>query len=385
MPDYHLLIPETQWRSLRRGYRMVRAFGRSLRVVWREFRMPIVVFLVAVFAGGWMYEQIYNHLSDDPNDVKYYIDMPYQMVSLMIFASPDELPTEWQLVIFWYTMPLIFAYVAGRGVLDFVNLFFVSNERHKSWEEALASTYNNHVIVLGIGHLGTRVVRQLVAMGFDVVAIDITERTGKTTELDQLGVPLVVGDGRLEITMEKAGIRKARALVVCTSNDQMNLEVTMRANLMNADLAVVVRMWDQTFSEVIRDRLGARAVLSATNLAAPSFAAAALGFEITQSMTINGRDYSMIRLEVAPESAMAGRTIGDLQREEDIDIVLHGRRGTPGEDGNCIDDDDDNECIDVHPASDVIVRPGDTLVLFALHSKVSAIVSRNHGGAVRAV
>ncbi len=383
MPDYHLLIPESQRRTLRRGYRTIRAVGRSLRVIWREFRLPIVVFLVVVFVGGWLYGRIYNHLSDDPDDVKYYIDMPYQMVSLMIFASPDELPTEWQLVIFWYAMPLIFAYVAGRGVLDFMNLFFISSERHKSWEEALASTYNNHVIVLGIGHLGTRVVRQLVAMGFDVVAIDITERTDKTAELTQLHVPLVLGDGRLETTMEHAGIRKARALVVCTSNDQMNLEVTMRANLMNPDLAVVVRMWDQTFSEVIRNRLGARAVLSATNLAAPSFAAAALGFEITQSMRINGREYSMIRLEVAPQSALAGRSIGDLQTNEDIDIVLHGRKGTPADDGDCIDDNNDDECIDVHPTADAIVRAGDTLVLFALHSKVSAIVARNHGGAVR--
>lgn len=361
MPAYQLLIPESQAARLRRSYRATRAVWRSLRVIWREFRWPITVFAVAVFLGGWVYEQVWNHMPENAGNPKYYIDMPYQMVALMLFASPDDMPTDPRLVVFWYAMPVIGAYVAGRGVFDFVNLFFAPGARHRNWEAAMASTYKNHVIVLGVGHLGTRVIRQLVAMGFEVVAIDMKDDPVKARELKQLGVPLVIGDGRLEATLEAAGARHGQALIVCTSNDHLNLEVTMRARALNDSIRIVVRMWEDSFAREIKGFLNVADVLSATSLAAPSFAASALGIEIAQTMTIGGEQYSMIRLHVEPDSFLAGKTIGALQENEDMDIVLHGSA----------------EGVDVHPRSDATVQAGDTLVLFAHHHKINSIVARN--------
>ncbi len=370
MPKYRLLIPESYRK--RRRWRSVRAFGRMLRTIWQEFHTPILVFLVAVLLGGWVYGTLWNRLhADDPAQRKPYIDMPYAMVTLMLLASPDEMPTQPELVIFWYIMPLIGAYVAGRGIFDFANLFFVSNERHKSWEAAMASTYSGHVIVLGVGHLGTRVIRQLVKMGFDVVAIDTHETPEKSRELKTLGVPLVLGDGRLQQTLEQAGARQASALIVCTSNDQMNLEVTMRARDLNPSLRIVVRMWEERFAEQIRHFLNVDAVLSTTSLAAPPFAAAALGIEITQTLPINGEEYSLIRLTVAAGSFMDGKTIEELQHAENTDIVLH-QTHTAGH-------------VRVHPDPNTVVKAGDTLVLFAHHSKVTEIVARNRGQRVTSV
>jgi Trk K+ transport system NAD-binding subunit len=335
----------------------MRAIWRNARVIWREFRVPIVIFLIAVFGGGWLYgllrdEAGYPH--------KPYFDRPYEMAALMLFNAPDDLPEEPELIIFWYLMPLIGAFIAARGVFDFVNLFFSPNH---TWEEAVASTYSNHVIVLGIGHLGTRVIRELRAMGVEVVAIDFRIDAEKQTELKALGAPLVDGDGRLALTMEKAGIRSASALIVCTSNGHMNLEVTMRARDLNPGLRIVVRMWEDQFAEQIGRFMNVEAVLSATNIAAPTFAGYALGIEITQTMTINGDDYSMIRLHVVPGSFLDGKTVGALQDDEKLDIVLHGQAGN----------------VQVHPGTDRLVRAGDTLVLFARHRTITDVVARNRG------
>src|SRR5690606_11059415 len=132
------------------------------------------------------------------------------------------------------------------------------------------------------------------------VAIDWETTPEKDAELARLGVPLVLGDGRLAATMQAAAIRQAQAFIVCTANDYMNLEVTMRARDLNPEMPIVVRMWEDQFAAQIRRFFNVKAVLSATELAAPSFAGSALGIEITQTLTINGEDYSMIRLEVAP-------------------------------------------------------------------------------------
>ncbi len=345
---------------MRRNWRLARAVWRNLRVFWREFRVPITVLLVAIFGGGWLYGELaaqagYAHLP--------YIDLPYTMLTLMIVGMPTDLPRETELIVFWYVMPVIGAYVAARGVTDFVGLFLNPRTNRNTWEEAVASTYSRHVIVLGVGHLGTRVLRAVVQMGFEVVAIDRNPTPEKEAELDQLGVPLVVGDGRLAATLETAGMRKAQSLIVCTSNDHMNLEVTMRARDLNPDIRIVVRMWEDQFAEQIRRFMNVEAVLSATDLAAPVFAGSAVGIEITQTLTVGDVDYSMIRLAVAPGSFLDGKTIGGLQDEENMDIVLQGS----GPD------------IQVHPDPAATVRAGDTLVIFAQHGKITEVVARNQG------
>ncbi len=358
MPRSQFVAPQVRARRVSRQARLARAAWRNLRVILREFRTPIGVLLAAVFAGGWLYGELWVRAGYERIP---YVDLPYTMLALMIVETPGDIPREAQLVAFWYAMPLIGAYVAARGVFDFINLFFNSGAQSNSWEEAVASTYSNHVIVLGVGHLGTRVVRSLVTMGFEVVAIDRQIEPEKRDELGRLRVPLVAGDGRLPATLETAGIRQAQSLIVCTSNDHMNLEVTMRARDLNLNIRIVVRMWEDRFAAQIRHFMNVEAVLSATDLAAPAFASAALGIEITQTLEINGVDYSMIRLAVTPRSFLDGQTVGALQDAEDMDIVLHSHNGA----------------VSVHPSPQTIVQAGDTVVIFAQHGKVTDVVARN--------
>jgi Trk K+ transport system NAD-binding subunit len=362
MPQSRLVLPGAQ-RRVGRGWQIARALYRNGLTAWNEFRQPIVILLVALFGGGWLYGELLVRAGYDRIP---YVDLPYSMLSLMLFNPAGDLPREPELIAFWYAMPVIAAYVAGRGVFDFIQLFFNPNEHHTSWEEAVASTYRNHVIVLGVGHLGLRVIRSLVEMGFEVVAIDIKSQPDKTEQLRELSVPLVLGDGRMPATMETAGLRHAQAFIVCTSNDYLNLEVTMRARDLNPDIRIVVRMWEEQFAAQIRRFMNVEAVLSATTLAAPSFAGAALGIDITQTLTISGEDYSMIRLIVEEGSFLDGASIETLQNEHRMDIVLHEQDGH----------------VEVHPPVEDIVCSGDTLVIFAQHSKIIDVVGRNRKAAI---
>ena len=179
--------------------------------------------------------------------------------------------------------------------------------------------------------------------------------------LQALDVPLLVADGRLPSTLQKAGLPYADAFVVCTGNDHINLEAVMKARDMNPDVRIVARMWDDQFAKQVGRFMNVQSVLSSSDLAAPAFAGAALGIDITQTLEINGQEYSMLRLTVAPNSFMDGQTVGDLQRENDMDIVLHGCNG-------------DNE---VQPPRATVVRAGDTVVIFARHDRILNVVERN--------
>ncbi len=341
----------------RRWMRVLRALWRDTSALWREFRRPILAFLIATLGGGWLYGELLV-VAGYPRVP--FLDLPYMMVDMMILESFTVLPPEPYLVAFFYLMPLIALYVVGRGITDFVRLFFNRGERRAAWEEAVASTYRNHIIVMGIGHVGMRVVRALEDMGSEVVAIDLDEPDNPLADLSGLRTPLIEGDGRSAAILEKAGLRYASALIVCTAVDFLNLEVCVRAREINKNVRIVVRMWDTQLSNHLKRSLNAE-TLSASDLAAPAFAGMALGADIAPMLHIRDEPYSLIRLQVEPGSFMDGRTIAALQDENDMDIVLHER--------------DDH--VEVHPEGELPVRAGDIIVTFAKHTRIMEIVARN--------
>ncbi|MBI5670793.1 MAG: TrkA family potassium uptake protein [Chloroflexi bacterium] len=357
MPYTRLVLPNGRRRATRMA-RALRAIWRDSSALWREFHIPITVFLLVTLGGGWLYGELYFLARGQEIAL---IDRPYLMLQLMILETPEPAPPEWYLILFWYLLPPIAALIIGRGALDFVRLFFNRGERRAAWEEAVASTYRNHVIILGVGHVGLRVARTLNDMGFEVVGIDIKAKPEIEVELSKLGIPLIIEDGRSPVALEKAGLRYAQSFIACTANDHTNLEAIMRARDLNPNIRIVARMWDDQFSNQLKRFMDVQAVLSASDLAAPAFAGSAVGVEITQTVHVNGVDYSLIRLTVAPGAFMDGVTVGTLQTQNHMDIVLHGRDGST----------------EVQPARETVVRASDTLVIFARHDQILDVVNRN--------
>lgn len=355
MPTPQLIVTN-QARVRRR--RWLRALYHDTRALLQEFRWPLLAFVLAVFFGGWLYGELMVFAGYERMP---YFDLPYIMLALMILESPMDVPREWYLVIFWYILPPIGVYIIGRGAVDFVRLFFNRNERRNAWELAVASTYHQHIIVAGVGHVGMRVVRTLAQMGFEVIALDVSMSVEAGEELRGMDVPIVLGDARTTLAMRDAGLERARALVVCTSNDHINLEITMRARDLNPNIRIVTRMWDDRFAEQLKRFLNVE-VMSASDLAAPAFAGSAVNIEVTQTLRVAGEEFSMIQIRVAEGSFMDGQTIAFLQEDEGVDIVLHGHNGQPAV---------------VHPSGNQMVMAGDALVLFARHSKITEIVARN--------
>lgn len=359
MPYSQIVIPKGRNRR-DRTERMARAIWHDSSALLHEFRLPLLTFLVTTLGGGWLYGEIYHFYHPDLPRIAY-LDLPWMMVALMVLEPVHDIPKEWGLIVFWYAMPVLAVYVIGQGAVDFVRLFFNRSNRRDAWEEAVAATYRNHIIIVGMGHVGERVMNTLVAMGFEVTAIDHAISEELDARLNSLNVPSIIGDARSIDVLEKAGIRKAASLVVATSKDHVNLEVIMRVRDINPDIRIVCRMYDPQFAKQLNRFMGVQATLSSSDLSAPAFAGAAVGIEITQTLIINSVEYSMIRLDVEAGSAFDGKTIDALQDEYEMDIVLHGH---------------DGEMV-VHPEGDICVDGGHTLVVFAAHRRIMEIVSQN--------
>ena len=327
-------------------FRFVHSGGGRSRSLFREFRWPLITFLLATVGLGLIYGELM--VAAGHARLPWY-ELPYIMFALMILEAPTDIPHEPYLLIFWYAMPPIALFIVGRGVADFGRLFFDRSGRRTAWQEALVSTMRHHTIVLGIGHVGLKVTQALVEMGFEVVAVDTVFTPEKEAALRALDVPLILGDGRTVDALEKANLAEADALLICTSQDTINLEM-VRGPVLNPAYPDVAAMGDTQFADQMRNFLGVADVLSSADIAAPLFAAATVGIEVTQTLTIHNRQYAMLRLNVAKGSTFDGRTIGSVQDRYDVDIVLHAQNDSAAE---------------VHPDNTIIIAPGDTLVIFA--------------------
>lgn len=360
-------------RHVPRWQRFPLTFTRAVLALLIQFRLPVISFLLVTIGGGYLYGELHSFAAGlDPGFTTEltipHIDRPYIMLQLMILDTPPiytRPPSIWYLIIFWYTLPLIFVFIVGNGVADFVRLFFGD-----TWHKVRISLRQDHVIVLGAGHVGLRVTRWLREWGEEVVVVDNTIGDEKIATLKSLKAEFIEGDGRHRQALEDANIEDAAALIACTGDDTVNLYALMRARAINPDLHIVGRIWDNSFNEQIEQYIintegqqsTQSALLSSSDLSAPIFAGLALGIELTQTLVINDIGYSAVRLMVQEDSILANKTIEQIQNENKVDVVVY-QAGI----GHIL----------VRPARDRVVSVGDTLVIFARETSCIDIAKNN--------
>jgi Trk K+ transport system NAD-binding subunit len=284
----------------------------------------------------------------------------YLVLSLAYLQSLGDFPAVWYLELFYFIMPVIGIIILAQGLTEFGVMLFNRRARNREWEMAVASTFHDHIILIGLGHLGFRVMRELHKMDQEVVVIELKPEDGLVVGAHRLDVPVIAADGTREATLEAAGIREARAILLCTQNDSLNLQMAVKARSLNPQIDVVVRIFDDDFARALEEQFGFRA-MSATGMAAPAFAAAAAGVDITRPITVEGQSLSLARLAVTPRSDLIGQTVSEVEQGYDVSIVLLRNSGAP----------------DMHPAGDRKLAAGDVVALIGGPEQINRLVSDN--------
>jgi Trk K+ transport system NAD-binding subunit len=243
---------------------------------------------------------------------------------------------------------------------DFGILLFNRRARSKEWEMAVASTFNKHTILVGLGHLGFRVVRQLIDMEEPVVVIELNPSADLFTTVQKMGVPVIQEDAIRQSALETAGVMRAKTIVLCTQNDSLNLQVAVKARTLNQDIQVVIRIFDDDFAQALHNQFGFTA-LSATGMAAPAFAAAAAGADITRPITVEGESLSLARLTVCAPSPFNGQSVAEVEKEYDLSILLLKRAGEP----------------DLHPTGERRLVSGDILAVLGNPERINLLMHDN--------
>ncbi|MCL1464770.1 potassium channel family protein [Argonema galeatum] len=246
--------------------RQFKQHGQALAVI------TIVLFLT-VFTGTLTY--IFTNVQTS------FIDALYFSVGMISGAGGNEKVAENapdSIKLFTIFMMLVGA--ATIGIFYALLTDFVLGTRLKQFWDAARVPARNHYIICGLGGIGVQIVNQLHCHGHEVVVIEKDPNNRFVNTVRSSGVPVILGDASLSANLKAANLQKADALLAVTSDDMANLEIALTAKGIMPKLPVVVRNQDPHFASTVQKVFEFESVLSPTELAAPAFAAAALGGRI---------------------------------------------------------------------------------------------------------
>jgi Trk K+ transport system NAD-binding subunit len=185
----------------------------------------------------------------------------------------------------------------------------------------LRGPVSDHVVVVGLGNVGTRVIQQLRDLGVPVVAIDRTDAARGAQLARDLGVPLIIGDASRPETLSEASVQTARSLVVLSTDDLVNLEAALNARALKQDLRVVLRLFDGDFADRVQRAFDITSSKSVSYLAAPAFAAAVLEREVIGTIPVKRMVLLVAEVPVEADSALDGGTVATAAQNGELRVI----------------------------------------------------------------
>lgn len=253
---------------------------------------------------------------------------------------------------------------------------------------------SGHVVLLGLGKIGTRVLARLRELDIPVVCVEEDPEARGLPLARGLRVPTVLGDVTQEGVLEAAKVHRAHALLALTSSDTTNLEAALYARSVKPDLRVALRLYDDDFATAVYRTLRAahpQALTrsrSVSTLAAPAFAGAMMGRQILGAIPVERRVLLFAALNVAGHAQLEGRSVAEAFRAGAWRVLaldtaapddrLADLAANPAHEGS---DRPAGLVWDIHPG--YVLRSRDRVVLAATRQGLAELLGRQARGGAR--
>jgi Trk K+ transport system NAD-binding subunit len=334
------------------------AYLRFARFLVWEFRWSLGVFWGLVLLGGLALHLGYETKpGEEPLDFARACNACF----FLMFAQPSlDFPRQWYLQPLFYLLPIIGLGAVADSLVRLGYLIFASKRNLPEWHRMLASMYRNHVVVVGVGRVGYRIIQGLKALKEPVVAVENNPEAELAKELRAQNVPILVGNGRHAKVLEEAGVGRARGIILATDDDLANIDAALTAHDMNPKLRVVLRLFDESLALKFTSHFAMPAVVT-SQVSAQAFIAAATGRKVYHDFQLDGSKLHLTDVTVMAEGTLAGRQVGDVQKQYAVNVVMH--RGAQG--------------VLINPGHDTVLGAGDTLLVIAPMERLNALEEAN--------
>lgn len=317
---------------------------RKLRfcfIFFNKFKGSLICLLFMVVGGGYLLHTAYP-------DKLAITDAMFEAFAALCFEIIQEPPYPWYVQIFLYLAPVVGIYVIADSISTLSNIFLGNKRQLQEWWSMVAASYQNHVVVCGVGKVGYRIINELLRMGESVVGIEESGNSPLIQELLDKQVPIIIGSARLRSVLERANVAQAKAVMCVTSDDSTNLDCAFTVRELKPDIRLVVRIFDDTIAKKISTQFNLPA-LSTSYASAPAFIAQALqGEHVETNLNLYGHAARITSLLTTTE--MEGKTIAELEQHLGIKVLGY----------------KDAEKEDIFPAPTCKIKQGEQLLIIRL-------------------
>jgi Trk K+ transport system NAD-binding subunit len=174
---------------------------------------------------------------------------------------------------------------------------------------------NRPVVLCGFGRVGQRVLESLRAAGMPVVVVDLN---ADPDDPRLAGVTAIKGDSRRVELLEQAGVKDARAVVIVTSDDLVNISTALLVRRLNPTARVVVRMFNQNLISRFTGAVKNTVAMSVSALVAPVLALTAVTGDAIGAFKLDDGPRQVSELYVTEDSELTGRRVADAAAEHDL-------------------------------------------------------------------
>ncbi|NJO78718.1 MAG: potassium transporter TrkA [Cyanobacteria bacterium RM1_2_2] len=212
----------------------------------------------------------------------------------------------------------------------------------------------NHVVIIGLGQLGRQVT--LLLRQFKQPVVAITEQQGLSKLLTD--IPVIVGEPIAEL--QKVNLASAKSVMVLTDDQMFNLEVALiardAAKQNNREINLVIRTFNQRFSENLHQIFPDAKAMAAYALSAEAFAGAAFGENILSLFRLNDRTILVTEYTISEHDTLVGKLLSEIAYGYGVVPIFHQKP-------NQILSADITEFL--MPSDDIRLTVGDRLVILA--------------------
>jgi len=206
----------------------------------------------------------------------------------------------------------IFGYFAAQ-IFDSIAHRVLGGAWREKKRRKMIDELRNHIIVCGYGRVGRRAGEELRAAAVPYIVLDFGEEALEHAREDD--VLFVDGSGSEDEDLVKAGIDRARGIIVASDDDGDNLYITLSVKSRRPDVIVIARGSSEEAERKLK-LAGADRVVTPYTTAGRVMAQLMIKPQVASfvnAMTSSeAPDLNFEEIEVTSSSGAAGQTIGSL-------------------------------------------------------------------------
>ena len=314
--------------NLRRRFReLVAAMSDA---VDRPFRIASLV-LAVLFATSFVilisgYQEA-DGTRMDPLDAIYFTSETIATVGFGDFYFRDQ-PT-------WLRLWAVILILVGAALVAIATALLTNALVSRRLEQSLGrqrlTGMRDHIVVIGLGSVGSMVAADLHAAGHEVVVIDSGDGRRFIPQMRTARIPVLIGDATLAETQIAAGIERAAGVAVLTSDDLVNIEtgLAVRGVIGGREVPIALRVFSRNLARVIGSGLDAGVARSIAELAMPWFVGETLGLEVLGTFYVDTSLFLAIGVEVTEGDRLDGINPSQAGPAIRIVAIRRGESGTP--------------------------------------------------------